>query len=268
MTTDFRTVVSAPPSGRSTALVIDHLEYAQALILRGKPIPWGDPAQYVNFLGQAQGLLRPDTTLVDLGALYTSLIAPRPDLVSAMSARNRVGYALKTLLSDETAAGQALELATVVAQTSRRPLVLQIPSPLRWLAETHVHIGGSLSDLEPDHGENVSVYVADWLRRLSTLPVSLLLLDGRRADVPGLAPDDLDAYTPITNAAEHYRWAVALRTDECVEVPGAHLKGDVVPREYWLEGDVVAVPAADFLVAEIPGHAAPETVLSRLAELG
>jgi hypothetical protein len=40
----------------------------------------------------------------------------------------------------------------------------------------------------------------------------------------------------------------------------------VVPPDYWLS-DAASAPPGDFLVAEIPADAIPETVLSQLAKL-
>lgn len=265
---DFTSLVAAPPSGRTAALIIDHQDYAREIILRGSPLPWNDVTQYNNFFGQAQALLRPDTALVDLGAVYTHLLAHDDQLLTAMSDRTRVGFALRTLLLDEPTAAAALALVSVVARTASAPLVLQVPSPMRWLAQTHeLCVGGAHGDISPAHAENMSVYFADWLRRFSSLPVTLLMLDSRRADFLGLALDDLTAYTPILNLAEHYRWSVAERGDYAIEVAGTDLKGVVVPREYWL-AENVAISAGDFLLAEIPREAEPETVLSRLAGLG
>jgi hypothetical protein len=203
-----------------------------------------------------------------MGALYTNLLAEMPELVDAMGASTRVGYALKTMLTDETAAGRALELTGAIAQMSEQPLVLQLPSPLRWLAQTHELAGaGSRVDIELHYGERVSAYVADWLRWLSSLPVSLLLLDGRRADLPVVRLDVSAAYAPITQVADYYDWSLGQWTDNGVEIVGAELKGAAVPREYWLSEDV-AVPLGDFRIAEIPGEAELETVLARLAALG
>lgn len=268
MTTDFRAVVSTPPSGRSKALVLDHHEYAQKVLLHGRPIPWGNVSQYTSFLVQAQALLKPDTTLVDVGALYTNLLLGMPGLVAAMSARARLGYALETLLSDETAGARAVELTGAIAQVSKEPLVLQVPSPLRWLTRTHELAGaGSRADIEPHHGEMASAYVAEWLRGLSTLPVSLLLLDGRRADLPVLRLDVRRDDAPITCAARQLGWSVGQRTDEGVEVMGAKLWGATLPRRFWLSDDV-SLPDGDFLVADLPGDAKPPTVLARLTALG
>jgi hypothetical protein len=268
MRSAFEALVSAPPSGRGTALIVDHQEYAREVILRGSPLPFGDVTQYGSFFDRAQALFRPDCALVDLGMIYANLHANDEELLALTSSRTHVGYALKTLLSDYATAAAALELVSVVARTATTPLVLQVPSPMRWLAQTHeLCLGGSHTDISSDLGESMSMYFADWLRRFSSLPVALLLLDCRRADLPGLALDDPAEYTPILDVAYHYRWPVAQRNDYTIDVAGTDLKGVVVPREYWLT-EHVAVPAGDFLLATIPREAAQAPVSSRVAELG
>jgi len=267
MATALASLVSAPPSGRGTAVIIDHEKYAQAVILRGQPIPWGDPVAYSQFLGQAQGLLKPDATLLNLGALYDHALAANDALKSSLSARSRTGYALKTLLADENTAGAALELASIVAQTSAAPLVLQIPSPMLWLALTHqLSAAGTVADLDVDRAENAAIYVADWLRRLSLLPVSMLLLDERWPGTGDLPLVDAAAYAPVSNVTGNYRWALARRTRDGVEILGSAVTGTVVPQDYWLS-DATSAPSGDFLFAEIPADAVPETVLSQLAKL-
>lgn len=268
MAMDFASIVSTPPSGRRTAVFIDYQEYAQAVILRGQPIPWGDPIAYSRFIGQTQGLLKPDVTLLDLGALYNHALASNAALRSSLSARSRTVYALKTLLADEKTAAAALELASVVSQTSAAPLVLQIPSPMLWLALTHQLSGaGTVADLNVDHAENAAMYVADWLRRLSVLPVSMLLLDERWTGTGELPVVDSSAYAPVSNISAHYRWTVARRTKDRIGVLGSAVTGAVVPRDYWLS-EAGTAPVGDFLLAEIPADAVPETVLSQLAKLG
>lgn len=264
---DFAALLSAPPSGRGTAVIIDHQLYAQALILRGQPIPWTDPTAYSQFLGQAQGLLKPDTTLLDLGAFYDHAVAGNDALMSSLSARSRTGYALKTLLADEKTAAAAVELASVVSQTSAAPLVLQIPSPMRWLALTHQLSGaGSVADLDVDRAENAAIFVADWLRRLSKLPVSMLLLDERWTGTDELPLVDAMAYAPVSNVTDNYRWALARRMQDSLDTFGSTVVGTVVPLDYW-RSEAASAPSGDFLFAEIPADAVPETVLSQLAKL-
>lgn len=245
MRTAFDALISAPPSGRGTALIVDHQENTQA-----------------------QAFIQPDVALVDLGLIYANLHANNEELLALTSSRTRVGDALKTLLSDYATAAAALELVSAVARTATTPLVLQVPSPLRWLAQTHqLCLGGSPTDISSDLGENMSLYFADWLRRFCSVPVALLLLDCRRADLPGLALDDPAEHAPILRVAHHYRWTLAQRNDYTVEVTGTSLKGIVVPREYWL-AENIAVPAGDFLLATIPREATPDTMSSRAADLG
>ena len=267
MAINLASIVSSPPSGRPTAVIIDHQQYAQAVILRGRPIPWADPAGYSQFIGQAQGLLKPDTTLLDLGAFYTHALATDDRLRSSLSARTRRGYALKTLLADGKTANAAMELAVAVSQTSPAPLVLQIPSPALWLALTHELSGaGATADLNADSVENASVYLAEWLRKLSELPVSVLLLDERWTGAGQLLSVDTASYTPVSNVTDHYRWTLARRWHERLEVNGSAVTGTVVPQDFW-RADARDAPPGDFLFAEIPADAIPETVLSLLGSL-
>jgi hypothetical protein len=267
MSTKFDDVLSNPPSGRAFPLILDHASYGSTRILRGAPVPWSEPVACQSYFGQAQGLLRPDTTLVDVGAAYDQHLASRPELVDVMGARSRTGYALRTLLADDGLAAAAVRLVEVLGETSRQPVVLQVPAPLRWLALAQARAGnGDLTAIEPDHGESASMYLADWLRRFEQLPVTLLLLDGRRNDDPalsGLVAENLAAYTPVLNAVEHYRWGLALRTDHALDFHrGA--AGAVVPSSFWSDG---VAPQGSALFAEVPADAEPELVLARLAHL-
>lgn len=268
MSTKFDDVLTSPPSGRTAALILDHTSFGSARLLHGSPVPWSEPVECQSYFGQAQGLLRPDATLVDVGAAYAQQLARRPELVEAMGSRSRTGYALKTLLADETLADAVVSLARILAQTNHQPLVLQLPAPLRWLALTQRAAGQTeVTALDPDHGESASMYVADWLRRFGDLPVTLLLLDGRRADdtsLTGLVAEDLAGYSPLVNAAAHYRWGLALRTDDQLELHGSDVAGAVLPPSFWVDEPA---PEARVLLAEVPGDVEPEHMLKRLASL-
>ena len=267
MSTSLAEVITQPQSGRARAVVLDFHDYAQAVILQGRAVPWQQPTAFSNFFGQAQGLLKPDVALLDLGALYANALSTNSGLRASLSARSRTGYALKTLLANETTAAAALELATVISQTSSAPLVLQIPSPMLWLALTHEVSGaGTVADLTVDDAENAAMHIAGWLRRLSQLPVSMLLLDERWTGADLMPLVDSSAYTPVSNVTLNYRWDLARRTQDGVNVLGSFVTGALVPPEYWLS-DAASESAGDFLFAQIPAHAVPETVLSQLAKL-
>jgi hypothetical protein len=268
MTTKFHEVITNPPSGRTVPVILDHTSFGSARLLHGAAVPWAEPVECQVYFGQAQGLLRPDMTLVDLGAAYAQHLVGRPDLTAAMGARSRAGYALKTLLADEAASEAVLGVVRVLAETSKLPLVLQVPAPLRWLALTSSVAGhADPGALTPDHGESASVYVADWLRRVESVPVALLLLDGRRRDdsaVLEVVPEDLATYTPLINAADHYRWGLALRDDDQLQLHGMDAAGVILPPSFWVDQPA---PQGSVLFAEVPEHAEPEHVLERLATL-
>jgi hypothetical protein len=266
-------VVAAPPSGRPKAVVFDHHEYASSVILRGRPVPWDNATAYAAFFAQAQGLLRPEAALLDLNRLYGHLTAGNTGLETAMAARSRTGYALRTLLGDDDVNRAVLDFVTVFAKTARQPVVLRIPSPMEWLMGTH-HFSGSedTSDLDVDNAENASMYVSDWLRAFAALPIAGLILDNRTPSRGSRSASrnvtvPLEAYTPIANLAGNYRWTLGQLDDDQARLHGDTAFGAYIPARFWLEPDV-DLPAGDFYLSEIPSAASPEGVLARLETLG
>lgn len=262
-------VVAAPASGRPKAVVFDHHDYASSVILRGRPVPWDNATAYAAFFAQAQGLLRPDTALLDLNRLYGHLTAGNTGLETAMAARSRTGYALRTLLGDDDVNRAVLDFATTFAKTARQPVVLRIPSPMEWLLGTH-HFSGAddTSGLDADNAENASMYVSDWLRAFAGLPIAGLLLDNRTpAGSPRNVTVPLGAYTPIANLAVNYRWTLGQLDDDQARLQEGAAVGAYIPAGFWLEPDV-ELPAGDFYLGEIPSAASPEGVLARLETLG
>ncbi|KGJ72106.1 hypothetical protein GY21_17620 [Cryobacterium roopkundense] len=268
MTTSLTNVIARPPTGRARAVLLDSHDYAQAVLLQGKPVPWLEPMAYSNFFGQAQALLKSDVALLSLDRLYAHQLAANPHLQSAMSAKTRTGYALRTLLADPDVLSYVTEFAATFSQTQRAPIVLQIPSPMQWLARTH-HFSGTtdVSGLDADDGENASMYVADWLRSFAGLNIAGVLMDARTLPGAGnTAPVSLDTYSPIANVTEHYRWTLALRTAGAIDVHGASASGAIIRADFWLE-EGHSLPDGDFLLGEIPAGAVPEEVLNRILAL-
>lgn len=258
--------IARPPSGRTRAVLIDGLDYAQCVFLQGRPVPWHNPTAYSHFLGQAQGVFASDLALLNLDRFYAHRLESCSELRVALGAKNRTGFALRTLLGDAETTAHAIEFATVFVKTQRAPVVLQIPSPMQWLARTHPR-SALPGELDADDAENSSMYIADWLRGFAALPLAGVLLDDRTLpDAPGTPAVALETYSPIVGVTEHYGWTLGLRSAEGIELTGTGTTGVVTRPGFWLENGQEA-PTGDFLVGEIPAAAVPEVVVSRIATL-
>jgi len=221
-----------------------------------------------------------DAILVDLAELFAQRTAADQQLRTAMAARSRPGYALRTLLADEQARSTAAEAVRVLAATSGRvPLVLTVPAPGRWL----VAAAGSLDAGSPDAGqaETAAIYCADFLRMFAGMGVDGLLLD--EGQVPASELIHPDAYRPVLNVADHYEWPVLIQTGASAAwphgpVPGvAVLLGSAGPGEPAGRGGIVAgadfwdgagpPTGADLVLASVPAGADPESVMKRVRAL-
>lgn len=267
MSSSLQSLIAARPTGRQRPLLLDPDAYATAVIRQGAAIPWIDLPALAGHVGQVAGLLDPDAGWVDIGALYGAHLAEHTELVAAMGARPRAGVALRTLLGDPSGVRLVLETLQAIAAATRRPLVLDLPSPVRWLLAAHEAAGTPLDEVDEDRADAASVYVAEWLGHLGDLPVGLVLLDARaRGDeVAPSVPETLAAYTALTNVCGHFGWSIGLRTHSGIALGDDEPRLAVLDEAFWT--GVAEVPEADALVATIPATAVPEQVLDRLARL-
>lgn len=259
-------VIAEPQSGRKHAVILDHLDYSQAVILQNRPIPWEDPMAYANFMGQAQGLLKPDAALLHLDRFYAHRIATSQSLQTDMSARSRTGFALRTMLADVQTLEILMNIAKTFSQTQREAMVLHIPSPMAWLAATHAFSGkDDADDLDADDAENASMYVADWLRNFSALPIAGILLDDRTPEGAAQLPAvELDVYTPIINVTENYRWTLGIRSKDSVLFREQEAQGQVLGDSFWSTIDA-PTPTSGFYFSQLPVTAVPEDVITLMA---
>ncbi len=259
--------------------------YARRL-LAGAGDPWETPAGFLSFFAQAQGLLRPDVAVIEVGDLYRSWTARHPDLVADMVTRRRASVPLRNMLD---APGPRTVLAEVVDAViahmrGRAPVVLALPGPRVWLAEALAIAGCSGLAVDEDAVEDAAMYIADLLRSVSSQPIAGVLIEEDPETETGAA--GLAAYRPLLNVAEHYRWGVALRARLAPDVPAAAIApfdavilGGPAPAGYagavgcdvsgplWAGAPVPELAAGAFRFVEIPVTATPEAVLDRLAPL-
>ncbi len=260
-----KALTAATPSGRSRPLLIDDADYATAVVRQGAPIPWTDTTLAAGHFDQVRALLNPDALWIDVRRLFDAHTGIRPDLVTAMGARARTGYPLRTLLADPGVLTASREMLETVANTTRRQLVLHLPSPASWLASAHRIAGNPLDEIDADRADSASMYIAEWLGQLGSLPIALILLDARDA----LLAETLAPYTAVANVASHFDWTLAMWDTDGIHTAAGDPGIGVLGPEFWTaDADLAhAVPNADVLVTCIPASASPEGVLDRLPRL-
>ncbi|MGW3543790.1 hypothetical protein [Nocardia niigatensis] len=273
MSSSLQSLVGAPPSGRSRPLLVDCDAYATAVIRQGAPIPWADISALTGHVAQVHALLDPDTLWVDIEALVAGHLTDDPRLLTQMGARSRTGYPLRTMLGSEALVDRMLITVRTLADATRRPVVLDVPSPARWLGRVHTLAGNPLSEVDDDSADSASMYFAEWLGKLGTLPIALVLLDARASegDTAVTAAETVSSYSSIVNVAGHFGWTLAMRTQHMVEVSADAPGIALVSEQYWLgeaELGAAELGAAGVLLATIPATASPEHVLERHARIG
>ncbi|WNG83419.1 hypothetical protein C6A86_007090 [Mycobacterium sp. ITM-2016-00316] len=258
-----KSLAVATPSGRGRALLIDDADYSTAVIRQGSPIPWTDTTLATAHFDRVRALLDPDALWVDIRRLFVAHTDARTDLVTAMGARTRVGYPLRTLLTDADVLAASQEMLETVAKTARRQLLLHIPSPASWLSTAHEIAGNPLAEVDADRADSASMYIAEWLGQLGSLPVALILLDARNTPLAETLAD----YTAVTNVSSHFDWTPAMWNDDGIDTADGHPSIGLIGAEFWTGAADATVPDADVLVTSIPASASPERVLDQLAKL-
>lgn len=262
-------------------------DYTQRLLLGEGADPWVGAAQYLAYFTQANGLLRPDVAVVEVGGLYDSWLGRHPELKDEMASKRRLAFPLRKLLETEEPRAILAEVLEAVAANLRgqTPLVLAMPSPRNWLYKANIQVGRDDVEMDQDAIEDAAMYMADVLRAVSQLPVAGLLFE-EQADDSAFGPLEIERYRPLLNVAKHYRWSVAVRVGAAplAQVPAATdvdaligpaavladaqcAVGVDVSEPLWAGADVPALGANQFRFVDIPRTQQPELVLDSLAKL-
>lgn len=278
-TTDLTAMLSPAASTRPTPAVFDSLDYAQAVLIQGREVPWENPLELASLLDQAQSLMHSNAIVFDLGAFVAHRLKTDLRLRQRLAERSRPGYAFKTLAGDDALRADAAGLASIIAKTAGAPLIIRLPSPRVWLGVAHQAAGhDDAAALTADMVENYAAYYANWLHGLETVPFAALLIDDRwqgSDDAPELG--DPHRWTPVFNVADHNRWLLLLHDHDgglgLLTADGtaeASARAQVVADAYWASPDAQPDRLADgesFRFSHVPIDAVPETVLAQLAKL-
>lgn len=251
-----------------------------ARLLAGGTAPWLDVAACTAWQRKLQGLLKNEVASLPVAEVSEAWLAAHPSLRTAMAAKSRTVYALKTLLADEPLRAQLLELARALrAGLPGQPLVLVLPSPRAWVALAYTQAQGGAIEVEDDDADSAALYLADFLQTFAEAGLDGLLLV-EDASQPPLTGATLACYQSVANVAAHLRWDLGLLApaiaEDCTALPAdwsyaiaprklaALPMAKALPATYW---SGAAAEPGDFVYAAIPVDAQPEAVLERLAAL-
>lgn len=260
--------------------------YTRRLLLGEGGDPWQGAAQFLAYFSQAQGLLRPDVAVLEVGELFDTWLVRHPEVRAELGSKRRLSFPLRKLLEQDEPRRLLAEVVEAVIANLRgqTPLVLAMPSPKHWLYHANVLAGRSNIELDPDGIEDAAMYMADLLRSVSSSPVGGVLLEEHPDDVT-MGETDLERYRPLINVARHYRWSLVLRPQGSsvaespvlaefdavlsptlsVAEPGS--TGLDISAPLWVGGAIPALGKGQFYFAEIPEAQRPESVLESLARL-
>jgi len=245
-------------------------------------VPWAAPGELGAYTAKAQGMFGSDALLVDIADLCASRVGADPELRAAMGLRSRAGYALRTLLADDTVRTIAVDAVIAISGGSNgTPVVLSIPSPARWLTISAEQAGQPAEPPDADRADTAAMYLADFLRVFGTAGVGGLLLDEGPVDAAELVP--ADAYRPVLNVAENYGWPTLIATPAAAAWPNGAVAGvatwigAAAPQpagpawgwyagaDFWAGGD--APGDAGLVFAVVPEEADPDSVMARVRGL-
>ena len=260
--------------------------YTRRLLLGEGGDPWQGAAQFLAYFSQAQGLLRPDVAVVEVGELFDAWLVRHPELRAELGAKRRLSYPLRKLLEQDGPRRLLAEVVEAVIANLRgqTPLVLAMPSPKHWLLRANQLAGRSGVELDADGIEDAAMYMADLLRAVSASPVGGVLLE-EHPDDAAMGGTDLERYRPLINVAHHYRWSLVLRPQgngvagspvldefDAVLSPSVCAGSDAstgvdISQAMWAGGVWPPLGAGQFYFVEIPETQRPESVLENLARL-
>jgi len=263
-------------------LWLEYSAYAGALLANGN-VPWLEVDAAIGWMRKAQSLLKSDVIAVPLSEVVAQWLIAHPQLKTAMAAKRRTVFPLKTLLADPALRTRLVELSRALRSSfPKLPLILILPSPRLWLEQAWTQaLPAEPVEIDADAVDSAAAYVADFLREFAEAGIDALLLDESAESEPASA-EALGLYQPVFNVAAHYRWDAGLRLPQALHgiaegrgpgfvvspriFPGMAL-GLMVPRQFWDGEAPPDCPAGGFRFAEIPADAKPESVLDRLSAL-
>ena len=256
--------------------------YTKRLLVGESGDPWESASRYLAYFSQAQGLLKPDVAVLEVGELFDAWLRRNPAVRAELAGKRKPSFPLRKLLEQQQPRELLAEIieALLAQLRGQLPLVLSMPSPGSWLQEACRAAGREEPELDSDSIEDSAMYLADLARSVSGAAVGGLLLEESSP-----APIELELYRPLLNVARHYRWPLVLRMGEGTLVDSPALAeidvfisaGDLpdagaahgvdVSGMVWAGEPLPELTPTQFYYVDIPRDATPEHVLESLGKL-
>lgn len=272
---------------------IDFLPYANRLFAAGRKDLWNNADTFISVFSQGQGLLRSDVLSIPVLPFYQARLDQEAGVIHSWSGK-RAAFALKKMLAWSEPQTVIRDVLTGLQHLYQgaKPVVLTLPSPQKWLRWLHpiVRPGQELSLVEDDI-EAASMYLAEYLRGLSSFGLSAIVMEEQGQDQPVVPHGQaLSLYRPVLNLANHYQWSTGVLLEQAAEVGSGMLEdidfiliknsdmtalaplwekgcqiGGGLNRNFWSgQASLGDIANTKLFYGEIPEDAEPETVLSQL----
>ena len=255
--------------------------FAEHVLGNGRALPWGDVVEFSEAYKKLQGILQVDRISVPLMGFLDNWLESNPQVLQRISGKNRVRFAIKKLLTDESLRQSMTEWMTACCAVVEADLLLEIPSNtalILW-AHTRANPGVDTEPLGELDVDSCSVYLADTVRHLKPAGIAGVVSTVSDADLKAGAREEL--YRPIANVADNYRWVYAFRkpvASGSFMASGRYCLGDdrcsddagliSLPAEFWrTDAESPPQPDVEWIYSELPAFAEPETVRSNIALL-
>jgi hypothetical protein len=282
MSTNLADLLTAEEGRVDIRVWLKSFSYTKRLLVGESGDPWESASRYLAYFSQAQGLLRPDVAVLEVGELFDAWLRRNPAVQAELGGKRKLSYPLRKLLEQQKPRELLAEIIEAVTAQLRgqTPLVLSMPSPGSWLCQASRAAGREEVEPDGDSIEDSAMYVADLARSVSDAAVGGLLLEETSP-----SPIDTELYRPLINVTKHYRWPLALRMgaggltdspalreiDVFIGTGGFPAAGtghgvDVTAR-VWGGEPVPELEAKQFHFVDIPRDAVPEHVLESLGRL-
>ncbi len=191
---------------------IKSFSYTKRLLVGESGDPWESASKFLTYFSQAQGLLKPDVAVIEVGELFDAWLLRNQSIKAELTGKRKRSYPLRKLLEQSQPRELLAEIIEAVLAQLRGqlPLVLSMPSPGYWLCRANRAAGRDDAAPDGDSIEDSAIYLADLARSVSSAAVGGLLLEESFPDID-LGSSDMELYRPLINVAKHYRWPLALR---------------------------------------------------------